>query len=551
MNMQPAGAEAQIYFDAEPAHQSSPSTPERANLGVVPTAVHLGANVVAETVEAIVKPEAPAFSERAIKQTRTLVQKAAGIELPADTDVVRLQAFAEHLIAVRVAIQDLSPHPGTGRIKELLSLYVAGVRNKDIAEQLSMSVNTASAGVTRLGTALGRYGILDTMIARAFTQYNDDPTTDLDALLPIPKQAVTATRRAKSDVQGRHLGGVDEPTSADLAEETAFEKAAAEVDPYEEQVVVTDSVKAYLREIGRVPLLTAVEEVELSMKIEAGLWAAQLLTDPTYAAMAKKYVPADLEIIAKEGEKARKHLIEANLRLGVNLAKRYQGRGLHLLDLFQESNLGLMRAAEKFDYAKGYKFSTYATWWVRQALQRAIADKGKTIRTPVHMSEVITKVTRVRGELRQELGREPTHEEIGNELDMEPTAVKNAIDYGRPTLSLEQPVGSSNEQSDAVLGDFIVDDDGAGSDPEQAAQSVNRVKALSDAVNSLAKEGGYNSERGAKVLRMRFGLDTGVPMTLDEIGQSLRLTRERVRQIEGDFIRLLRSPKYEHLKELL
>jgi RNA polymerase primary sigma factor len=550
MNMQPAGAEAQIYFDAEPARQPITPTPERANLGVVPTAVHLGANVVAETVEAVATPEASAFSERAIKQTRTLVQKAAGIELPADADAVRLQAFAEHLIAIRVAIQDLSPHPGTGRIKELLSLYVAGVRNKDIADRLSMSVNTVSAGVTRLGTTLSRYGILDTMIARAFTQHNDDPTTDLDALLPIPKEAITAIRKSKSADRSQLLDEEDEPSAADLAEETAFEKAADTVDPYEEKVVVTDSIKAYLREIGRVPLLTAVEEVELSMKIEAGLWAAQLLTDPTYAAMAKKYAPADLEAITKEGEKAREHLVAANLRLGVNLGKRYQGRGLDLLDLFQEANLGLIRAVEKFDYTKGFKFSTYATWWVRQALQRAIADKGKTIRTPVHMSEVINKVTRVRGELRQELAREPTYEEIGNELDMEPTAVKDAIDYGRPTLSLEQPVGNSNEQSDAVLGDFIVDDDGAGSDPEELAQSVNRVKVLSDAVNALS-HGGVNAERGVKVLRMRFGLDTGVPMTLDEIGRSMRLTRERVRQIEGQFIAMLKHPKNEHLRQLL
>ena len=290
-----------------------------------------------------------------------------------------------------------------------------------------------------------------------------------------------------------------------------------------------DLVKAYLREIGKVALLNAEQEVELAKRIEAGLFGAEKLRQN--AAGELKLTPTvkrDLAEIDRDGERAKRHLLEANLRLVVSLAKRYQGRGLDLLDLVQEGNLGLVRAVEKFDYAKGYKFSTYATWWIRQALQRALADQGRTIRVPVHMAELITKVTRTRRDLTQTLGREPLSEELGEPLGMTAEKVEEILRYGRDTLSLQAPVGDD----DAVLGDFITDTDSI--DPQQAVESQLLHGQLSQVLQSLP-------ERSAIVMRMRFGLDDGRPRTLDEVGRHLGLTRERIRQIERDTLAEIRS----------
>jgi RNA polymerase primary sigma factor len=290
-----------------------------------------------------------------------------------------------------------------------------------------------------------------------------------------------------------------------------------------------DLVKAYLREIGKVALLTAELEVELAKRIEAGLFAAEKLRQNKAGEL--KLTPTmkrDLAEIERDGERAKRHLLEANLRLVVSLAKRYQGRGLDLLDLVQEGNLGLVRAVEKFDYAKGYKFSTYATWWIRQALQRALADQGRTIRVPVHMAELITKVTRTRRDLTQSLGREPSSEELGEPLGMTPEKVEEILRYGRDTLSLQAPVGDD----DAVLGDFITDTDSI--DPQAAVESQMLQGQLSDVLDSLP-------ERSAIVMRMRFGLDDGRPRTLDEVGRHLGLTRERIRQIERDTLAEIRT----------
>ncbi|MDP9466524.1 MAG: RNA polymerase sigma factor [Actinomycetota bacterium] len=290
-----------------------------------------------------------------------------------------------------------------------------------------------------------------------------------------------------------------------------------------------DLVKAYLREIGRVALLTAEMEVDLAKRIEAGLFATEKLRQHN-AGEAK--IPAamrrDLVEIERDGEVAKRHLLEANLRLVVSLAKRYQGRGLDLLDLVQEGNLGLVRAVEKFDYAKGYKFSTYATWWIRQALQRALADQGRTIRVPVHMAELITKVTRTRRDLTQSLGREPSSEEIGEPLSMTAEKVEEILRHGRDTLSLQAPVGDD----EAVLGDFITDVDSV--DPQAAVETQMLHGQLSEVLDSLP-------ERSAIVMRMRFGLEDGRPRTLDEVGRHLGLTRERIRQIERDTLAEIRA----------
>ncbi len=290
-----------------------------------------------------------------------------------------------------------------------------------------------------------------------------------------------------------------------------------------------DLVKAYLREIGRVALLTAELEVDLAKRIEAGLFSTEKLR--RHAAGEVK-IPAamrrDLVEIERDGDVAKRHLLEANLRLVVSLAKRYQGRGLDLLDLVQEGNLGLVRAVEKFDYAKGYKFSTYATWWIRQALQRALADQGRTIRVPVHMAELITKVTRTRRDLTQSLGREPSSGEIGEPLAMTAEKVEEILRHGRDTLSLQAPVGDD----EAVLGDFITDTDSI--DPQAAVETQMLHGQLSEVLASLP-------ERSAIVMRMRFGLEDGRPRTLDEVGRHLGLTRERIRQIERDTLAEIRA----------
>ncbi len=302
------------------------------------------------------------------------------------------------------------------------------------------------------------------------------------------------------------------------------------VDSWDQEVPTTDLVRVYLTDIGRVALLTAEQEVDLAKRIEAGLYAAEKLRQANSREIAKlkPRLRRDLEIVAADGARARNHLLEANLRLVVSLAKRYQGKGLTLLDLIQEGNIGLVRAVEKFDYTKGYKFSTYATWWIRQALQRAIADQGRTIRVPVHMVEQINKALRVKRDLATELGREPTFDELGVVLDLPGERVEEILGYGRETLSLETPVG---DDGTATFGEFIEDADAP------VAADVVDFGLLQDRLRSVL---GTLPERSTVVMRMRFGLDDGRPRTLDEVGKALGLTRERIRQIERDTLRELR-----------
>jgi len=302
-------------------------------------------------------------------------------------------------------------------------------------------------------------------------------------------------------------------------------------DSWDHEVPTTDLVRVYLTDIGKVALLNAEQEVDLAKRIEAGLFAAEKLraADAKETRKIAAKLRRDLEFIATDGVRARNHLLEANLRLVVSLAKRYQGKGLTLLDLIQEGNIGLVRAVEKFDYTKGYKFSTYATWWIRQALQRAIADQGRTIRVPVHMVEQINKALRVKRDLATELGREPTFDELGQALDMTGERVEEILGYGRETLSLETPVG---DDGTATFGEFIEDADAP------VAADVVDFGLLQDRLRSVL---GTLPDRSATVMRMRFGLDDGRARTLDEVGKELGLTRERIRQIERDTIKDLRK----------
>lgn len=292
-----------------------------------------------------------------------------------------------------------------------------------------------------------------------------------------------------------------------------------------------DSVRAYLKQIGKVALLNAEEEVELAKRIEAGLYATQLMTEMTERG---DKLPAaqrrDMQWICRDGDRAKNHLLEANLRLVVSLAKRYTGRGMAFLDLIQEGNLGLIRAVEKFDYTKGYKFSTYATWWIRQAITRAMADQARTIRIPVHMVEVINKLGRIQRELLQDLGREPTPEELAKEMDITPEKVLEIQQYAREPISLDQTIG---DEGDSQLGDFIED--------SEAVVAVDAVSftLLQDQLQSVLET---LSEREAGVVRLRFGLTDGQPRTLDEIGQVYGVTRERIRQIESKTMSKLRHP---------
>jgi len=296
--------------------------------------------------------------------------------------------------------------------------------------------------------------------------------------------------------------------------------------------ISTDLVRAYLKEIGKVPLLTAELEVELAQRIEAGLFAAEKIrqADAGEAAKISAALRRDLEWLVQDGGKAKRHLLEANLRLVVSIAKRYLGRGMLFLDLIQEGNLGLIRAVEKFDYTKGYKFSTYATWWIRQAITRAMADQARTIRIPVHMVEQINKLTRVQREMLQELGREPTPEELAKELDMTPEKVVEIQGYAREPVSLETTIG---DDQDSSLGDFIED-----ADAPIAAEVVSyglMQEQLGEVLRTL-------TDREAAVVKMRFGLVDGQPRTLDEIGREFGLTRERIRQIESKTLSKLRHP---------
>ena len=323
-------------------------------------------------------------------------------------------------------------------------------------------------------------------------------------------------------------GGAKAKSDDDDDEEDDKKPLAAEG----EVGISTDLVRAYLKEIGKVPLLTAEMEVDLAQRIEAGLFAAEKLraADAGESSKLAAALRRDLDWLVVDGGKAKRHLLEANLRLVVSIAKRYLGRGMLFLDLIQEGNLGLIRAVEKFDYTKGYKFSTYATWWIRQAITRAMADQARTIRIPVHMVEQINKLTRVQREMLQELGREPTPEELAKELDMTPEKVVEIQGYAREPVSLETTIG---DDQDSSLGDFIED-----ADAPVAAEVVSyglMQEQLGEVLRTL-------TDREAAVVKMRFGLVDGQPRTLDEIGREFGLTRERIRQIESKTLSKLRHP---------
>ena len=352
---------------------------------------------------------------------------------------------------------------------------------------------------------------------------DDDAEDDDDS--ESPGTSKTASRSRTRRVVKKADGSEEE------SEQTGFVIRDDEDDAPAQQVVTAgataDPVKDYLKQIGKVALLNAEQEVELAKRIEAGLFAEEKLNSGDKIEMKLK---RELWWISQDGKKAKNHLLEANLRLVVSLAKRYTGRGMLFLDLIQEGNLGLIRAVEKFDYTKGYKFSTYATWWIRQAITRAMADQARTIRIPVHMVEVINKLARVQRQMLQDLGREPTPEELAAELDMTPEKVVEVQKYGREPISLHTPLG---EDGDSEFGDLIEDSEAVV--PADAVSFTLLQEQLHSVLDTL-------SEREAGVVSMRFGLSDGQPKTLDEIGKVYGVTRERIRQIESKTMSKLRHP---------
>jgi len=347
----------------------------------------------------------------------------------------------------------------------------------------------------------------------------------------LPPEAIDAAVRALAD---EGVDVLDVPAEDDEADLRQAERVASAEGG--RRAATSDLVRIYLREIGRVPLLTAEDEVELAKTIEAGLFAEEKLGGgfPMLGAMH-----SDLVLLVGEGVRAKQRLIEANLRLVVSIAKRYIGRGLVFLDLIQEGNLGLIRAVEKFDYTRGYKFSTYATWWIRQAITRAIADQARTIRVPVHMVETINKLARVQRQLHQELGREATTDEIAAELGLEPERVAEIQRIAQEPVSLQSPIGE--EESD--LGDFIEDADAVV--PIEAAAFIMLQDQLERVLDELA-------EREQRIIQLRFGLTYGHPRTLEEVGREFGVARERIRQIESKTLAKLRHPsRAQMLREYL
>ena len=341
------------------------------------------------------------------------------------------------------------------------------------------------------------------------------------------------------------LYDVFEKESIELVEDLDKELEEIEVSKEEledlsvpEGINIDDHVKMYLKEIGKVNLLTPEEELSLAKRMADGETAKEQLEE--IGEDIDEDTKKQIDLLIADGEKAKKSLAEANLRLVVSIAKRYVGRGMLFLDLIQEGNLGLIKAVDKFDYTKGYKFSTYATWWIRQAITRAIADQARTIRIPVHMVETINKLVRVSRQLVQELGREPTPEELAKELNMPVDKVREISKISQEPVSLEAPIG---EEEDSHLGDFIPDEDAPA--PSEAASFVLLKEQLGAVLETL-------SEREAKVLRLRFGLDDGRARTLEEVGKEFDVTRERIRQIEAKALRKLRHPsRSKKLKDFL
>jgi len=414
------------------------------------------------------------------------------------------------LSELRTAFEQAGIAPAEGR-SILRELADAGVRLANERQEAPKSKRTTpKPGTVKAGTAKASTAEAGTVKSR---------------------RAKTAEAASEGEVTPTAEVGADEDVAIEAeAEAAALAEASdrlSEADLDDQTPAMGDSVHTYLKSIGRTSLLTAEQEVDLAKRIEAGLFAEHKLdTEPDLSEDFRR----DLEAVAEDGRRAKAHMLEANLRLVVSVAKKYTDRGLSLLDVVQEGNLGLIRAVEKFDYSKGYKFSTYAMWWIRQAIQRGFADSARTIRLPVHVLEMLSKLSRVERDMHQRLGREPTPEELAVELDRTPDQIEELLRTSRQPISLDSTIGEDGETS---IGDLIED-----TDAPEASEMVDRqlmAEQLRSALDAL-------TPREATIMSMRFGLYDGNPHTLDEIGRALGLTRERIRQLEKQSLSKLRHP---------
>ncbi|MCC2313219.1 RNA polymerase sigma factor [Cellulomonas xiejunii] len=463
--------------------------------------------------------------------------EAAGVE-----GAKRLRAVVRGLGTAGVDVNDLGSAGRAVAATSAKSRPAAKATVVDGAAKPARATTKAAAAKTATKSATTKAATAKAAPAKASKAGDDVTDEDVDVdVAELEDVEVTDTVEIETDdvVDAAEDDGEETPAKPAVAkkedepEDTGFVYSDADDDDAPAQQVVTagataDPVKDYLKQIGKVALLNAEQEVELAKRIEAGLFADEKLAEIRDTLEPK--MRRELEWIAQDGRRAKNHLLEANLRLVVSLAKRYTGRGMLFLDLIQEGNLGLIRAVEKFDYTKGYKFSTYATWWIRQAITRAMADQARTIRIPVHMVEVINKLARVQRQMLQDLGREPTPEELAKELDMTPEKVVEVQKYGREPISLHTPLG---EDGDSEFGDLIEDSEAVV--PADAVSFTLLQEQLHQVLDTL-------SEREAGVVSMRFGLTDGQPKTLDEIGKVYGVTRERIRQIESKTMSKLRHP---------
>ncbi|HEU0214250.1 MAG TPA: RNA polymerase sigma factor [Jiangellaceae bacterium] len=465
-----------------------------------------------------------------------ILELPEGQDLAADTEALARASRAAAATGRRAATTATvdAPEATSGRSSRKGSARKAAAKPKPAADhdpEEGAGVKPAAKPVTRAGVKAAK-----SPAAKPAEPPAPDPDHLVDVALADADLAVEPVAVGLDDVEPdpAELARVAVPEEAVAKEESEgfIYSDADDADEPEQQVSVAgataDPVKDYLKQIGKVPLLNAEQEVELAKRIEAGLFAEEKLARDASSLPPK--LRNELHWIAQDGRRAKNHLLEANLRLVVSLAKRYTGRGMLFLDLIQEGNLGLIRAVEKFDYTKGYKFSTYATWWIRQAITRAMADQARTIRIPVHMVEVINKLARVQRQMLQDLGREPTPEELAKELDMTPEKVVEVQKYGREPISLHTPLG---EDGDSEFGDLIEDSEAIV--PAEAVSFTLLQEQLHAVLDTL-------SEREAGVVSMRFGLTDGQPKTLDEIGKVYGVTRERIRQIESKTMSKLRHP---------
>jgi len=480
--------------------------------------------------KAVAKKAAP---KKAVAKKAAPVKKAAAKKppvkkaAPAKKAVAKKATPAKKAAPVKKAVAKKAPAKKAVPVKNAVAKKAAPAKKATPAKKAGpASKAAAKAG----GKEAPKVGDLD--LPDLDPEDLEDPE-----LAEIVADSLTVTIETVKEEVEKDGGDADDPKDSkskveEVPEDQGFVLSSNDDTDEPVQTVqvagaTADPVKDYLKLIGKVPLLNAEQEVSLAKRIEAGLFAEEILDNSKkIAARMKK----DLEWIAEDGRRAKNHLLEANLRLVVSLAKRYTGRGMLFLDLIQEGNLGLIRAVEKFDYTKGYKFSTYATWWIRQAITRAMADQARTIRIPVHMVEVINKLARVQRQMLQDLGREPTPEELARELDMTPEKVVEVQKYGREPISLHTPLG---EDGDSEFGDLIEDSEAVV--PADAVSFTLLQEQLHSVLDTL-------SEREAGVVSMRFGLTDGQPKTLDEIGKVYGVTRERIRQIESKTMSKLRHP---------